>query len=98
MKNGWTNARPVSGANSPFRTICNRNGGASWEFCGAGGDRRTATTTRTGMPASAAASSQVRQRRTCFDSSTRYIDALHEMEEDVLERVALWFEGVNPDP
>src|SRR5947208_8009645 len=98
MKNGWTSASPVRGANNPFRTICNRNGGASGEFCGAGGDRRTATTTRTGMPASAAASSQVRHRRTCFESSTRYIDALHEVEEDVLERVALRLERVDADP
>src|SRR4029079_4010049 len=97
MKNGWTRASPVSGANNPFRTICNRNGGASCAFWGGGGESRTAGTTRTGMPASAAARSHVRQRRSCFDSSTRNIDALHEMEEDVFQGVALRFERVYGD-
>src|SRR5947208_442772 len=96
MKNGWTIARPVSGANNPFLTICNKNGGASCEFWGGGGERRTATTTRIGTPASAAAKSHVRQRRTCFESSTRNIDALHEMEEDVFERVSLGFQRLHP--
>ena len=41
------------------------------------------------MPASAAASSHVRHRRSCFDSSTRNIDALDEVEEDV-SRVSRW--------
>src|SRR6476661_1907984 len=86
MKNGWTIARPVSGANNPFLTICNKGGG---------GERRTATTTRIGTPASAAAKSHVRQRRTCFESSTRNIDALDEMEEDVFERVSLRFQRVH---
>src|SRR5206468_1987486 len=95
---GWITARPVSDANRPLWTIWSKNGGASSAACDSGGESRTASTMRIGMPPSAAASSHVRQRRAALASSTRNIVLPHEREEHVLERVALRDEGPHGDP
>ena len=51
-------------------------------------------TITSGMPASAAHRSQVRQRWKALAISTRNIDALHQIQEDILQRVPFGDQGL----